>query len=82
MSGSCSERRSIPVCGQPSEITHRYFNTSANQKLSVSSIFPVFRLLTSWIPANPVEVLRYVLKLWTALRARFRYSGFPVTRHA
>ena len=38
--------------------TYRYLSTSANQKLSVSSIFVVAGLLTSLIPAKPVGVDR------------------------
>ena len=38
--------------------TYKYLSTSANQKLSVSSIFVVAGLLTSLIPAKPVGVDR------------------------
>ena len=37
---------------------YKYLSTSANQKLSVSLIFVVAGLLTSLIPAKPVDVDR------------------------
>ena len=69
------------VCSKE-KITHRYFNTSANQKLSVSSILLVLTSLTSSIAANPVDVFKNLLKLSTALAARSRYFGSPVTLNA
>jgi hypothetical protein len=54
------------------DTTHRYFSTSANQKLSVSSIFVVRGLFMSLIPAKPVGVDKYWLNLAIALRARSR----------
>lgn len=62
--------------------TYRYFRTSANQKLSVSSIFSEFGLLTSSMPANPTVAGRNLLKLAIAAAALSRYFVSPVTRHA
>lgn len=51
--------------------TYKYFRTSANQKLDVSSILPAVTLFTSFRPAAPpFGTVTKVLKLLTALRAR------------
>lgn len=60
--------------------TYRYFRTSANQKLSVSSILLDLTLLTSLSPAKPLGVDKNLLKLATALAARSRYLLSPVIR--
>lgn len=60
--------------------TYRYFRTSANQKLSVSSILLDVALLTLLSPAKPLGVDKNLLKLATALAARSRYLLSPVIR--
>jgi hypothetical protein len=63
-------------------MTDKYFITSANQKLSLSSIKEPATLLTSFRPVNPVGVFKNLLKLCIALAARSRYFESPVTRYA
>lgn len=66
-------------------ITHKYFNTSAYQKLSESSIklsFEVTVSLTFQIPAKPAGAAKYFWKLDTADAALSRYLVSPVKRHA
>lgn len=67
---------------QGTNSTYRYFNTSANQKLSWSSILVETTSFTSFNPANPVGVFKNLLKLAIALAARSRYLLSPVTRYA
>jgi hypothetical protein len=44
---------SMLTCPGSSNVKYRYFNTSANQKLSISSILVLVMLLTSSIPVYP-----------------------------
>ena len=64
------------------QATYRYLSVSANQKLSMSSIFFEVALSTSSIPAYALLTERYLLMLWVTWEARLRYLMSPVDRQA
>lgn len=63
--------------------THKYFNTSANQKLWVSSNLPPLGLFTSFNPTKPpLDRASHLLNWATADEARSKYLVSPVTLYA